>query len=165
MFGDSPPGKQSTVDGGPTRGARERTVLFVGTEPIPPDTVSDSFEDYPVTVDVVTDGEQAIERLTETAASTDDGVPDLIVLGGGFESPDWTTLLNAIKSSPRLEPVPTVVVTADETDATIVTEHGGNAHVTAPECRDACADLLGSFSRFWFEWAQFPSESLSADNL
>lgn len=165
MFDESTPADQSTVDRVTVRGGNKRTVLFVGTQPIPVETVSDSLVDYPVTIDIVEDGKQAIERLTETAASTDDSVPDLIFLGCGFESPNWTTLLHAIKSSPRLRTVPTVVLTADETDAKTVTEHGGNAHVTAPESPEAYADLLGSFGRFWFEWAQYPSESLSADNL
>ena len=165
MFGNSTPGKQSNLDQGDGPAGKERTVLFVGTKPISPDTVSRVFDDFPASIEVIADGEQAIEQLIETTASTDDSVPDLIFLGCGFESPDWTTLLYAIKSSPRLGTVPTVVLTADETDAKTVTEHGGNAHVTAPESPDAYADLLGSFGRFWFEWAQYPSESLSADNL
>ena len=165
MFGDSSPGTQSNAGATDGRERKERTVLFVGAKPIPPDAISRAFDKFSVSVEFVTDGNQVIERLAEVSASTSDSPPDLVLLEHGFESPDWKTVLLAIKSSPRLGTVPVVVLTPDETDAKTVYTHGGNAHVTTPESPEVYTELLGSFGRFWFEWGRYPSESLSANNL
>jgi CheY-like chemotaxis protein len=139
-------------------------VLFVGTPQVDLEETVCSSCNYPVTVDVVSDGRKAIQWLTEASETTDHHLPDLIVLEFGFESPDGDTVLCAIKSSPHLGTVPVIVLTADETDAETAYEHGGNAHITAPRSAEAYTELARSIGQFWFEWVKYPSESLSADD-
>jgi CheY-like chemotaxis protein len=140
---------------------RELSVLFIGTPEINIREAVRASCRCPVTVDVVSDGREAIQYLTEASETTTDrGSPDLILLEFGFESPDGETLLYAIKSSPRLETVPVVVLTADEIDTGAAYEYTGTAHVATPMSQEAYAELVRSIGQFWFEWVRYPSESL-----
>lgn len=145
---------------------RGLTVLFIGRPRTDVQAVFDSLDCNRVTVDIVTDGRQAIRRLTSGCEETTDArSPDLILLEFGFESPDGRTVLHAIKSSPRLGAVPVIVLTADELEAKTASAHGGNAHLTIPDSPVAYAELLRSVGKFWVDWARYPSESLFANTL
>jgi CheY-like chemotaxis protein len=140
------------------------TVLFVGTPQVNIEDAVQASCNRPVTIDVVSDGREAIQWLNETReTATNHGTPDLILLEFGFEPPDGETLVHAIKSSPRLETVPVVVLTADGTGAETAHEHEENARVTAPGAPEAYAELMRSIGEFWFEWVHYSSESLFTD--
>lgn len=141
------------------------TVLFVGTPPVNVEKTVRASCSRPVTVAVVSNGRETIQWLNEASETTTDrGRPDLIVLQFGFESPDGKTLLDAIKSSPCLETVPVVVLTADEIDTETVYEYNGNARVATPSSREDYVKLVQSIGQFWLEWVRYPPESLFADN-
>ncbi|WP_136716513.1 response regulator [Halorientalis salina] len=142
----------------------ERSVMVVANATADADIVSCGLEDQSVSMVVVPDGQKAIERLSAGSADhTDEGVPDLILLDFAVESPAGTTVLDAIKSSPLLGAVPVVVLTDDEDSVATAYELGANAHVTKPHDADEYAAVVESTARFWFEWAQFPSEPLCTD--
>jgi len=148
----------------PQQDRRSLTALFVGAPPIDLQAACDADCTRSVDIDIVTDGREAIRRLTDASSSaTDSERPDLILLEFGFRLPDGTTLLRAIRSSPRLRTVPVVVLTTEERDAETVYTHGGNAHVTIPETPETYGDLIGSIEQFWFQWVQYPAESLYSD--
>ncbi len=148
----------------PDRDDKKATVLFVGTPPIDLQAACKDFGIHSVDIDVVSDGRRAIRRLTDASEPTADSrLPDLILLEFGFELPDGTTILHAIKSSPRLGAIPVVVLTATERDAEMAYVNGGNAHITIPDSPEAYTDFIGSIGRFWFEWAEFSSEYLCSD--
>ena len=81
-------------------------VPSVGT---PPRNLQDACDESctrSVDIDAVTDGREAIQRLTtasECDSSVDHTRPDLVLLQFDFELPDGMTVLHAIKSSPRLD--------------------------------------------------------------
>jgi hypothetical protein len=142
---------------------RALRVLFVGTPPIDLQAVCSSSCNRPVDIDIVNDGKAAIQRLADSGASAADHVePDLILLQCDFELPDGLTVLHAIKSSPRLNAVPVIVLDPDE-DAGITYKTGGNAHVKPPQTVAGYTDLIDSIGTFWFEWARYPAESLCTD--
>ncbi|WP_280585816.1 hypothetical protein [Halorubrum sp. Boch-26] len=138
-------------------------VLFVGTPPINLQEACDESCTRPVDIDVVTDGREAIQWLTDTSdgePSVDQPRPDLVLLQFDFELPDGMTVLHAIKSSPRLETLPVIVLNPDESNVDMTYEAGGNAHVKIPQTSERYVDLIGSIEQFWFEWAEYPAESL-----
>ncbi|WP_253739042.1 hypothetical protein [Halohasta salina] len=142
---------------------RTLQVLFVGAPPINLQAACDSSCSRPVDIEIVTDGKTAIQRLADSSESPVDHTdPDLVLLQCDFELPDGLTVLHAIKSSPRLETVPVVVLDPDE-DAEITYSTGGNAHVKTPQTVAEYTDLIDSVGQFWFEWAQYPAESLYSD--
>jgi CheY-like chemotaxis protein len=141
---------------------RRISVLFVGSPPAELWNACDAFRADSVDFEVVRDGKAAIARLSDLADSpVDAGAPDLILIEFGFSSPDGSTVLHAIKSSPRLNAVPVVVIGATDDEAGATYEHGGNVHVTAPDTTDEYVDLMAAIGRFWFAWARYPAESLS----
>ena len=149
--------------GSSAQSLRPLRVLFVGAPPIDLQATCDSSCSRPVDIDVVDDGKTAINRLTDTSEpSVDNPDPDLILLQCDFELPDGLTVLHAIKSSPRLNTVPVVVLNPDE-DAELTYSTGGNAHVKTPQTVAEYTDLIDSVGQFWFEWAQYPGESLYSD--
>jgi len=147
-----------------TQSLRALRVLFVGAPPIDFQGACDSSCSRPVDIDVVTDGRAAIQRLTATSDPSASRMrPDLVLLQCDFELPDGMTVLHAIKSSPRLETTPVVVLDPDDTDIERTYRTGGNAHVSTPDTTEGYVDLVRSITRFWFEWAQYPAESLYSD--
>lgn len=142
---------------------RTLQVLFVGTPPIDLQAVCSSSCSRLVNINVVDDGKTAIKWLADSGEPPADQMkPDLILLQCDFELPDGLTVLHAIKSSPRLNTVPVVVLDSDE-DAEITYKNGGNAHVKPPQTVAGYTDLIDSIGTFWFEWARYPAESLSTD--
>jgi len=142
----------------------ELDVLFVGTPPIDLQQTYDDVYTDPVDIDVVTDGRAAIRRLTAASESpTEYSRPDLVLLQCDFELPDGMTVLHAIKSSPRLKTMPVVVLDPDDCDAETAYGTGGNAYVRTPHTTEEYVDLIGAIEDFWFEWAQYPAESLYSD--
>ena len=139
-------------------------ILLVGSPSVELRNALDAVQTDPVDIKTVRDGKEAIAWLSDLADSVADAAaPDLILLQHGFESPDGTTILHAIKSSPRLNTVPVVVIGPDQSEAGTTYEHGGNAHVTAPDTADEYVDLMAAIDRFWFTWAQYPAECLSSN--
>lgn len=142
----------------------ELTVLFVGSPAVDLEAACDAECTRPVDIEVVTDGRAAIQRLTATSdPSASRTRPDLVLLQCDFELPDGMTVLHAIKSSPRLRATPVVVLDPGDTDIERTYRTGGNAHVNTPDTIEEYVDLVHSITRFWFEWAQYPAESLYSD--
>jgi len=142
----------------------EVAVLFVGTPPIDLQQTYDDVYTDPVDIEVVTDGRAAIRRLIAISESpTEYPRPDLVLLQCDFELPDGMTVLHAIKSSPLLDTVPVIVLDPDDTGVEPTYEAGGNAYVKTPQTAEEYADLVCSIREFWFEWAQYPTESLYSD--
>lgn len=142
---------------------RALRVLFVGTPPIDLQAACDNACSRPVDIDIVDDGKAAIQRLADNDESPCDHTePDLVLLQCDFELPDGLTVLHAIKSSPRLNAVPVIVLNPDG-DAEITYKTGGNAHVKTPQTVAEYTDLIDTIRKFWFEWAQYPAECLYTD--
>jgi len=143
---------------------RELTVLFVGSPSVDLQAACDAECTRRVDIEVVIDGRAAIKWLTTASESpTEYTRPDLVLLQCDFELPDGMTVLHAIKSSPRLETVPVVVLDPNDTGVEPAYEAGGNAYVKTPHTAEEYVDLVRSITQFWFEWAQYPAESLYSD--
>lgn len=140
------------------------TVLFVGTPMVDIQAACESECDQAISIDVVTDGRTAIQRLTTTSdPAAGQPQPDLVLLQCDFELPNGMTVLHAIKSSPRLGSMPVVVLDTDNAAVERTYETDGNAHVKTPDTPGGYVDLVESITRFWFEWAEYPAEYLSSD--
>lgn len=147
--------------------ATDPEVLVV--EPTPRDAriVSCGLQRRSVSVSVVPNGRQAIDRLSAGSdEATDEPLPRLIVLDLAVESVDALTVLDAVKSSPRLGEMPVVVLTDggdDGIDVQQAYDMGANAHVTKPDDTEAYVATIEQLACFWFEWVTFPPENLYAD--
>ena len=144
-------------------------VLLVAADPADARLISCGFQRRAVMTDVVPDGRTAIERLSAASDErTDEQPPRLIVLDLGIEPVGAETILHAVKASPRLGPVPVIVLRdSDETTTAIdvdqAYELGANAHFSRPDDTERYVDGVERLATFWFEWATLPPEPLYAE--
>lgn len=146
--------------------ATDPAVLVV--EPTPRDAriISCGLHRQSVSASVVSNGREAIDRLSAGSdEATAEPFPDLVVLDLAAESVDALTVLDAIKSSPRLSELPVVVLTdgAEDIDVQQAYDMGANAHIRKPDDTEAYVARIRQLACFWFKWATFPPEHLSAD--
>lgn len=147
--------------------ATDPAVLVV--EPTPRDAriISCGLHRQSVSASVVSNGREAIDRLSAGSdEATAEPLPDLVVLDLAAESVDALTVLDAIKSSPRLSEMPVVVLTDggdEDIDVQQAYDMGANAHVRKPDDTEAYVATVEQLASFWFEWVTFPPEHLSAD--
>ena len=96
----------------------ELTVLSVETPMIDLQAACESKRARPVDIEVVTGGRAAIQRLiTASESPATHTRPDLVLLQCDLKLPAGMTILHAIKSSPRFETMPVVVVEPGSTGA------------------------------------------------
>lgn len=136
------------------------SVLFVGSPPVDLEAACASDRKRAVDIDIVSDGRAALTRLTAVSASPCDESPDLVLVQCDFELPDGLTLLGAIKTSPRLNTLPVVVLDPDATEAGRAYQLGGNAYVPLPDSTAEYTALIDSLTAFWVGHAQYPGECL-----
>ena len=143
-------------------------VLLVESDPKDARLVAEGFQRASISLEVAPDGRTAIERLS-TSASGDSNLasPRLVVLDLAVPDLDGTTVLDAIKSGPRLRTTPVIVFTnADATaDVERAYELGANAYVVKPSDVESFVAAVESIAEFWFGAAQLPTERLSTDRF
>lgn len=123
-----------------------------------------------MTVTVAETGTAALESLSAGAKpESNTALPELVVIDLGVESVAGETVLDAIKSSPRLQLLPVVALTDPESAsgsagrATPLTL-GANALLERPETDEAYRALAERLASFWAEWATLPAERLYSDS-
>jgi CheY-like chemotaxis protein len=89
-----------------------RTALLATSSAEIAQRVTQQLARYSVTTTIVSDGRAVIKRLSEQSISRA-GVPSVVVLDRNLAGLHVETILDAIKSSPRLGAVPVVVLTED----------------------------------------------------
>lgn len=139
---------------------RQRTALVATPDPKAARLVSVSLNRLSVSTSVVSDGRSVINHLTSVV--TEDGdrtVPDLLILDHSLADIQRETVIDAIKSSPRLGPLPIVLFMSDSraTDGEDARALDVNARITTPADEEAYVDVVEALATFWFEHATFPT--------
>lgn len=85
--------------------------------------------------------------------------PDLILLDLNMPRMSGIEALRAIKSDPRLRPIPVVVMTTSNSEEDVLAsyETGVNAFVTKPVTLRALREVMQKLGAFWFDVAQHPN--------
>jgi CheY-like chemotaxis protein len=145
-------------------GSESPDVLLVEADPKDARLVHCGLQRKSVSAAVVPDGRAAIDRLTAGSdTDTDTELPALVILDLNVSNVDGTTVLDAIKSSPRLETIPVIVLSDADEDIGVANDLGANAHLTKPADENACVALVESLAEFWFAGVRFPPEPLYVD--
>jgi CheY-like chemotaxis protein len=110
---------------------------------------------YPV--DLVTDGEQALERLRDPEAP----VPDLVLLDLNLPRVDGREVLTQVKADPRLRSIPVIVLTTSSAppDIEFAYAQGANAYVRKPLGMERLVEAAASIRDFWLGNATLPSQA------
>lgn len=112
-------------------------------------------------LDVVRDGEAALDYLYQRGEHEDAPVPSLILLDLNLPKVDGLEVLEEIRDAPDLTSIPVIVLTSSEAEADIVRSYElhTNAYLTKPISPDEFVDLVRSFEDFWFTLVRLPPAS------
>jgi len=113
-----------------------------------------------VALDVVTDGEQAIQFLKQEPPFADAKRPDLILLDLNLPKVNGQQVLAEIRENEELNTLPVVVLTTSEEDVDILKSYklGANCFVTKPVGLDAFYQIVQQIESFWFTVVRLPNK-------
>jgi chemotaxis family two-component system response regulator Rcp1 len=140
--------------------AGKQRILLVEDNPADADLTQVAFEAIgtPAEIDVLPNGEDAINYLSRHGAYRDAAVPQLVLLDlnlprvGGFE------VLASIKSLEATRHIPVVVLTSSESTEDIIRSYrlGANCYLTKPFGVGAYREMAKRLYEFWLELAKLP---------
>ena len=103
---------------------------------------------------IADDGIQALEFLN----STENPVPDLILLDLNLPRMDGREVLEEIKSDIKLKIIPVVILTTSSSDEDILKTYNlhANCYITKPVDLDKFIQIVKKIGKFWFSIVKLP---------
>lgn len=132
------------------------------------DSIADStlilevFQDEKIAADVtvVRDGIEAMEYLKKEGQYTAraESNPDIVILDLNLPRMDGREVLAAMKSDPKLETIPIVVLTTSTAEEDIISTYKlrANCYVTKPIDLTQFVKIVQSIDQFWFTAVRYP---------
>lgn len=111
-----------------------------------------------VTLNVVSDGVEALDFLHRRGPYAAATRPDLILLDLNMPRKDGREVLEEVKTDPALCSIPVVVLTTSQAEQDIVRSYHlhANAYVTKPVDLDQFITIVQSINQFWFTIVTLP---------
>lgn len=111
-----------------------------------------------LTIDTVSDGEQALKYLRGEGRYAGKPRPDLLLLDLNMPKVDGREVLRQVKGDPDLKTIPVVVLTTSDADQDVLHTYdlGANCFVTKPVGLDQFAKVVKSIEDFWFMIVKLP---------
>jgi DNA-binding response OmpR family regulator len=111
-------------------------------------------------LNVVRDGEEAMDYLHKRGEYQDVPRPDLVLLDLNLPKKDGREVLEEIKNSDLLKSLPVVVLTTSEAEKDIVKSYElhANCYVTKPLGLDQFVEVIRAIEDFWFSIVKLPEE-------
>jgi CheY-like chemotaxis protein len=90
--------------------------------------------------------------------SKDAPSPSLVLLDLTMPHIDGRKALTAMKTDPRLRPIPVIVLTGSQeaNDISSVYDHGGATYVLKPQSFEGLVQVLSTVCQFWFHTSRLP---------
>jgi two-component system response regulator len=109
-----------------------------------------------IQMDVVTDGEMAIDFLFKKGRFSDAQKPDIILLDLNLPKKNGIEVLKEIKSENNLKKIPVIVLTTSDADHDISKAYGlhANCYILKPVDFDDFAKVIKLIEAFWFNTVQ-----------
>ncbi|SCL28815.1 response regulator [Micromonospora inyonensis] len=138
-------------------------ILVVDDDPGDVLMIEEALEDSDVekVIDVVGDGQEAMEFLRQEGRHTEAQRPDVILLDLNMPRMDGRQVLGAVKSDDDLRTIPIVVLTTSNADTDIVGSYTlqANAYVTKPIDLDDFNDVVRRIDEFFGRVVVLPKRS------
>ncbi|GAB7052738.1 response regulator [Catenuloplanes indicus JCM 9534] len=117
----------------------------------------------PKHVDVVSDGQEALQFLRREGKHAEATRPDLILLDLNMPRVDGRQVLAEVKSDERLRLIPIVVLTTSKADTDILSSYTlqANAYVTKPIDLDEFENVVRNIDEFFGQIVVLPKQSWS----
>lgn len=115
----------------------------------------------PVTIDRVSDGEEALEYIFQRGPYVNCPRPDVILLDLNLPKIDGHEVLRQLKEDEHLRAIPVVVLTTSqaEADTRAAYRHHVNSYLVKPIDFDRFKQMMKDLSRYWSAWNQPPELS------
>lgn len=115
-----------------------------------------SEEQDDVTLDWVSDGEQALAYIGRQAQFSNKPRPDVILLDLNLPRVDGHEVLRQIKDDPDLRTIPVVILTTSSThsDKTRAYQNHANSYLTKPLDFDDFHQMVRDLKLYWTVWNQ-----------
>jgi CheY-like chemotaxis protein len=136
-------------------------VLLVEDDPGDILLIREAFEFNKVhnNLNVVNDGEQALEYLRNEGEYADQLRPDLVLLDLNLPRKDGREVLAEVKSDERLRAIPIVVLTTSEAEEDVLKSYQlhANAYVTKPVDFERFISIVRQIDDFFVSVVRLPS--------
>lgn len=115
----------------------------------------------PKNINVVINGEQALDYLNRRGAYADAVRPDLILLDLNLPRRDGMEVLREIKAHPDLRSITVVVLTTSEAamDVNAAYDLNANCYVVKPVDLESFTVVIRGIEHFWMSMASLPSRT------
>lgn len=115
-------------------------------------------EKIDIEMDVVRDGEEALDYLLQNPPYQNKQNPDLVLLDLNLPKKDGREVLTEMKEHPLLRIIPVVVLTTSQADEDIVKTYTlqASCYVTKPIDLEQFSKIVRSIDDFWFTAVRFP---------
>ena len=110
------------------------------------------------TIDVVKNGEEALQYLYKEGSFKEVATPGLILLDINLPKVDGVEVLAAIKNHPRLRVIPVVMLTTSDSEKDIMQSyyHYANCYITKPVDFNKFMEVIQTIKEFWISIVQLP---------
>jgi CheY-like chemotaxis protein len=136
-------------------------VLLVEDDPGDVLLIREAFDFNKVhnTLNVVSDGEQALDYLRGTGDYADRVRPDLVLLDLNLPRKDGREVLAEVKGDPDLRTIPIVVLTTSEAEEDVLKSYQlhANAYVTKPVDFERFISIVRQIDDFFVSVVRLPS--------
>jgi len=136
-------------------------VLLVEDDPGDVLMTREAFDEYLHNrLDVVSDGEEALNYLRRDEPYSDAPRPDLILLDLNLPRRDGRQVLQEVKADPALAHIPVIVLTTSQAEEDVLRSYQlhANAYVTKPVDFEGFIEAIKQIDHFFVSVVQLPSE-------
>jgi len=103
------------------------------------------------TLNIVVDGDEALDYLYKRNGQEDAKTPDIILLDLNLPGTDGKEVLTIIKSDPVLKAIPVIILTSSSAEKDIVESYGlhANCYLVKPVSATHFTDMIKHIENFW----------------
>lgn len=111
------------------------------------------------TIEVVTDGEQAMAFLHKEGGYASATTPDIILLDLNLPKKDGREVLSEIKSDDQLKKIPTIILTTSQADEDVnnAYENHANCYIRKPVDMEQFIHVAHRIEEFWLSIVKLPN--------
>jgi len=111
-------------------------------------------------LNIVTDGEEALEYLLKRGKYTQASTPDIIFLDLNLPRKDGREVLGEIKTHDSIKHIPVVVLTTSEAGPDVIHSYQlhANCYITKPVDINRFIEVIRGIENFWFNIVTLPSD-------
>ncbi len=136
-------------------------VLVIEDNPVDIYMIKQGFADVPIAhnLNVITDGEKAINFLYHKDGCVNAPRPSLILLDLNLPKKDGHEVLTAIKSDDSLRTIPVIIFTTSDLESSVANAycHRANCYLIKPIELDEFVKMVRAICTFWLSVVTLPS--------